>query len=971
MNFNSPPSGRSGPRQIPAIACLIVIIVVSSTASATGVGGLVVKASTTDSAKVIHSLSAVGSNELASARASLSDPHHALAEVTPAGNTTPSLRASANMVWDARDGYVLLFGGCALSAEYICGGPDLNDTWEYVGGTWNELSPPESPPAMGGSSMTYDSTEGVVLLFGGQLAAQQTPTNPAYDNLTWMFSNGDWTNVTTVQSPAPRVDAAFVNDPSRGGAVLYGGLHDYLVNTSNGTRVFGVPESDTWVYSNGTWTNVTAQVGPSPPGLESAGATFDPGVSGPFLFGGYTNNGGISNGTWILGGGGWINLTLSIGPPANVGESLVYDSSAGDVLMFGGVGRYGEPSNLTWEYSNGSWTEVTPNVVPIGTFDASLADDPPAGGPLLVMGATQRTYEANTQFWSFINGDWTIAGDNLSTPPAGAASMVFDSSDGYVLLVSPGILGASQATESTWTYHAGTWTQVNSIVEPLSRVDPALVYDAADGYVLLYGGQTPSGGFGLNDTWMYHAGKWTGLFPSRAPPSSGGGAIAYDAATGYVVYLTSTDTGFQTWKWIAGNWTNLNIPLTWIASGEGAPYPEMVYDTAAGYPLLIGGSTTTCPGGIASCLVTWTLVNGSWIDVTNSSMRAPPPLNGTSLTYDFADNEVLLFGGYCSTSGCPSSAFSNETWEFSAGQWIGVNATGPPEPRSEAAIAFDNTSGSVILFGGLGPTPTGTTLLADTWSFLGNDWTQTLPALSANLTSVDVGVSTVFNAVSSAIFGSPSFSYSGLPGGCSSQNTANLSCTPTASGSFVVSVKVQYTGAAPSTAWTDFTVVSLPRISQFSASENPLNLTATATLSVAVSGGTPPLTFAYSNLPPGCESASSASIGCKPTQTGNFTISVEVTDHFGRSDNASLLLTVGTTHEVTPPGQKGGGTTPWLSTPTGRIVATFLVILVVAALLLLSIFLVRGRRMRREGEELIEDVREAVSDGSYTRNRPP
>ncbi len=877
------------------------------------------------------------------------------------------------MVWDAKDGYVLLFGGCNLYDGYVCDGQYLNDTWEYSSGTWTNLTPAISPPVLdGGSSMAYDSTAGVVVLFGGQLSTVNL-TNPALVNYTWEFTRGVWSNATTDIAPAPRMNAALSDDPGRGGVVLFGGLHQYAYNTSNGTRIGGVKESDTWVFDNRTWANVTMTVGSTPPGLFQASAAYDPNEGGPVYYGGWTTNGSTSNATWLLGAGGWSNLTKSGGPPGLAQEVLVYDSSADSLLMFGGQSdQLPAPSTETWTFSNGTWSKVSPVNVPLGTYNAAMTDDPPSGGVLLMIGDTEVSYGSNSQFWSFSNGDWSIAGTNGSTPPAGAASIVFDSANEDVLLVSPGIFGASQTTESTWIYQSGNWTRVNSTLEPSSRTNPALVYDAADGCVLLFGGQGASSGLGLNDTWSFSAGNWTELSPTRSPPTSGGGAITYDEATGYVLYVTGTDTGFETWDWSGGVWTNLNITLAWSVAGEGiTPYAEMVYDAAAGYPLLIGGSTTSCPGGIGICLVTWTLVNGSWVDVTNSSGQAPPPLNGTSLTYDFADNEVLLFGGYCSTSGCPSSAFSNETWEFSAGQWIEVNTTGPPEPRSEAAIAFDNISGSVILFGGLGPTPSGTTLLADTWSFLGNNWTQILPTLSANLTSVDVGVSTVFNAVSSAIFGSPSFSYSGLPGGCSSEDTARLSCTPTASGSFVVSVKVAYAGAAPSTAWTDFTVVSLPRISQFSASENPLNLTATATLSVAVSGGTPPLTFAYSNLPPGCESASSASIGCKPTQTGNFTISVEVTDHFGRSDNASLLLTVGTTHEVTPPGQKGGGATAWLSTQDGRLATALLVGGVIAGVLALSIMIVRGRRMRREGEELIGDVRKAVSDGSYTRNRPP
>src|SRR5580658_7917305 len=157
MNFTCPHSARLGPRRIPAIGGLIVLLVVLSTASATGVSGTIVRDSPTDLATMIHPSSAIGIGELAAARASLSAHHSALAEATPAGSPTPSLRASANMVWDAKDGYVLLFGGCNLYDGYVCDGQYLNDTWEFSSGTWTNLTPAISPPVLdGGSSMACD-----------------------------------------------------------------------------------------------------------------------------------------------------------------------------------------------------------------------------------------------------------------------------------------------------------------------------------------------------------------------------------------------------------------------------------------------------------------------------------------------------------------------------------------------------------------------------------------------------------------------------------------------------------------------------------------------------------------------------------------------------------------------------------------------------------------------------------------------
>ncbi len=63
-----------------------------------------------------------------------------------------------------------------------------------------------------------------------------------------------------------------------------------------------------------------------------------------------------------------------------------------------------------------------------------------------------------------------------------------------------------QATVST-TYNTITWTQVSTSYSPPARADAAMTYDSADGYTLLFGGQTIVGA--AVDTWTYSGGSWT------------------------------------------------------------------------------------------------------------------------------------------------------------------------------------------------------------------------------------------------------------------------------------------------------------------------------------------------------------------------------------------------------------------------------------------------------------------------------
>jgi len=88
-------------------------------------------------------------------------------------------------------------------------------------------------------------------------------------------------------------------------------------------------------------------------------------------------------------------------------------------------------------------------------------------------------------------------------------------------------------------------------VHPSNRWGPNMVYDAKDGYVLLFGGSTNQ-----NYTWKFSDGKWTDLNIAVAPPSRAHGGIAYDAADGYVVLFGGSSRNVyynDTWEYSGGS----------------------------------------------------------------------------------------------------------------------------------------------------------------------------------------------------------------------------------------------------------------------------------------------------------------------------------------------------------------------------------------------------------------------------------
>ncbi len=95
-----------------------------------------------------------------------------------------------------------------------------------------------------------------------------------------------------------------------------------------------------------------------------------------------------------------------------------------------------------------------------------------------------------------------------------------------------------------------------------------------------------------------------------------------------------------------------------------------------------------------------------------------------------------------------------------------------------------------------------------------------------------------------------------------------------------------------------------PVITAFSIAPGSVPAGGTVTLSVTASGGSPPFSYAYVGLPPGCTSSNRPSLTCAPSSRGDFTVRAYVNDSTGASASATAALQV-----------VGGSPTP--SYPTG------------------------------------------------------
>ncbi|HEV2231175.1 MAG TPA: hypothetical protein VGS18_03205, partial [Thermoplasmata archaeon] len=231
----------------------------------------------------------------------------------------------------------------------------------------------------------------------------------------------------------------------------------------------------------------------------------------------------------------------------------------------------------------------------------------------------------------------------------------------------------------------------------------------------------------------------------------------------------------------------------------------------------------------------------------------------------------------------------------------------------------------------------------------------TVSGFGASPGKFDLGSSTVLAVIASGGVGPIGYSYAGLPPGCTAANSSLLPCAPTSPGNYTVYATVfdsstDRAGVRTVLEVLPTTVGAGPLVSRFLLSPANATVGTTVTIVATVAGGTLPLTFGYTGLPTGCTSQNAPVFACVPTVTGNFTVTVQVTDSLGRTAVAHATLNMAPVPgSRTPVG--GSSSVSLLETPA-VLVGTFVGGMVFT--LALAFTVERRRRRRREARELVD-----------------
>lgn len=130
--------------------------------------------------------------------------------------TSPTGRFGAQLVYDQARGVAVLYGGLASNISVP---PPASDTWEWDGTTWTQRTNVGNAGARYRYGASYDLGRGKVVIFGGATTQLLSPPS----NQTWEYDGTAWLQITTTGNPGGRDRPAMCYMPSLAKTVLFGG----------------------------------------------------------------------------------------------------------------------------------------------------------------------------------------------------------------------------------------------------------------------------------------------------------------------------------------------------------------------------------------------------------------------------------------------------------------------------------------------------------------------------------------------------------------------------------------------------------------------------------------------------------------------------------------------------------------------------------------------------------------------------
>lgn len=547
--------------------------------------------------------------------------------ITPSG-TAPVARIYSGGAYDPTTNSLILFGGSDCSTGYF------NDVWvlsnangEVGTPAWTQLATVGTPPAARESgSVVYDSTNNVLMMYGGDAGG-----SPFGD--VWILSNANgsggtptWTQLSPMGNPPmARTGQTATYDSTNNRMTVFGGIFS------------GITLTDAWVltFANGiggtpAWSLIPTQG--TAPSLAYHSAVYDSKLDNMYVFAGKSSADKLATNdhAFALQGANGISTKgfkwFLGGPPVRYSHSSFYDSVTGGLFVYAGqhsgtltFNDYWEASGVT-KSSNLNWIHLAPKgSVPSARFGHTGLYDSSSNRMMVFAGATGTSttcfndyhvlQNANTQggtmTWVTVLPTGTLPGARTRQ------ASVYDSSTN-TLIIFGGNSCKGTYYNDVWTLSNAndltatpSWTQLPTTgAKPTARQNSSAVYDPTTNTLIIYGGD--KGGTPTGDIWILanangNGGSptWTQLTPSNSGPVARSGHTAtYDAVNNLMtIYAGFDGTNMLSDAWVLSGANGQTGTATWtqLASGQIRRYHSSVYDPASNQMMTFGGATGTKP----------------------------------------------------------------------------------------------------------------------------------------------------------------------------------------------------------------------------------------------------------------------------------------------------------------------------------------------------------------------------------------
>lgn len=453
-----------------------------------------------------------------------------------------------------------------------------------------------------------------------------------------------------------------------------------------------------------TWSELTQVAHPT---RDFGAYAFDQARRRFVVFGGYVSDAVRSGATleWASGSRTWLERTLLVSPTPRFGAAMTYDAARKVAVLFGGS----DPSGLvsdTWEWDGDRWTQLASPVTPPRRIYHAMTYDQ-RRKRVVMFGGRNPMLEPLDETWEFDGATWTQITPGDSPPARERTMLAYDPLRDRVV-VAGGIANGT-ARRDTWEFDGVTWTPGPPM--PFPNVGGTLTFDPIRGGLVL---ATATAVVGVPSTYLFNGMSWQPIGPVATPLAQRSNHVAYfdpDLGT-LVVGLGRRASEYPADLHVLGNagWTALAadpgpVPLTSAA---------VTYDARRGRVVLFGGND-----GMADRGETWEHDGNGWS--LRTAISSPVGRDRAAIAYDHGRAVSVMWG----------ARFTDDAvWEWTGGEWNSVTPTGARPPiRSAFALAYDDVSGCVVLFGGV-DTVSMTMKYADTWTWDGMTWTDVTGTVS-------------------------------------------------------------------------------------------------------------------------------------------------------------------------------------------------------------------------------------------------